>query len=201
MLDQNRWTSTCIADTLQYIIAGVRRFDSNPDSTQSSADEQTENGRNSNASAARSAPPRSSSGPAERWVTDRTISVSTTMTPVAARKQQVVSAHAVAPYQRRTKPSSISPRCVAQPVDQPQQKQILERVPGVVALEQHVQVGAHGQEERHQRGDRRSAGSSARWPRPSRNSTDRLAQPRCQERRRIPRRPSAAAGGARSQSG
>src|ERR1035438_7451334 len=69
------------------------------------------------------------------------------------QKAEIVRDHALAAHQALHERARDFAALVAQAVDQPQQEQVLEGVPGVVALEEDVEIGAHGEAEGNHRGD------------------------------------------------
>src|ERR1039458_4688948 len=69
------------------------------------------------------------------------------------QKAEIVRDHALAPHQALHERAGDFAALVAQAVNQPQQEQVLEGVPGVVALEEDVEIGAQGEAERNHRGD------------------------------------------------
>src|ERR1017187_5847240 len=71
----------------------------------------------------------------------------------SCQKAEIVGDHALAAHQALHERAGDFAALVAQAVDQPQQEQVLEGVPGVVALEEDVEIGAHGEAEGNHRGD------------------------------------------------
>src|ERR1035441_903024 len=71
----------------------------------------------------------------------------------SCQKAEIVGDHALAAHQALHERAGDFAALVAQAVDQPQQEQVLEGVPGVVALEEDVEIGAHRKAEGNHRGD------------------------------------------------